>query len=60
MLTVSDHRAFVTETVCSFTSCSFFDAAGEVEEEALMGMLPKDQDWSKMIGEGASSWPTSV
>ena len=51
MLTVSEHSAVLTETVCSSTSCSFYSPAGEVEEDALMAMLPKGQDWSSVIGE---------
>ena len=51
MLTVSEHSALLTETVCSSTSCSFYSPAGEVEEDALMAMLPKDQDWNSVIGE---------
>ena len=45
--------------ICSATSCSFYDAVGDVEEEVLQGLLPPQQpgaapgEEQQLIGEDA-------
>ena len=46
MVTVEDHQACITGTLCNISTCSFYDADGEIDEGALRDLLPPHQDGS--------------
>ena len=62
--TIEEHRACIVSAICCATSCSFYDAVGDVEEEVLRGLLPPQQPGAapgedqQLIGEdvGHQGW----
>jgi hypothetical protein len=49
-VTTTEHQACISSAVCCASTCSFFNATGEVDEESLQAALPPPGSQEPMVG----------